>query len=75
MGEIVCQDGQASSLWEEEAGRIGADEGSMVANGLIRTVLAIDAARDGNPIDLEEHGLRLNPHGRFFVPTVQEAGA
>lgn len=75
LGEIVCQDGQASPLWEEEAERIGVLDGSMFALGLIRAVLALDAARDGTEIDLEAHGLRLNRVCRFFVPTVQETDA
>jgi len=76
LAEIVCHRGQASPLWEvEDAASIGLLSGSLFAKGLIRTVQAIDAARDGTPIDCEDHGLRRNPRTRFFLPTMQEADA
>lgn len=75
LGEIVCRGGQASPLWDEAAADIGVVDGSMFAAGLVRTVLAIDAARDGTPIDCVEHGLRLDPRCRFFLPTTAEADA
>ncbi|MFG3338742.1 hypothetical protein [Glycomyces sp. NPDC048151] len=75
LGEVVCCDKQASPLWEDPAADIRLEKGSMFEKGLIRTMLAIDAARDGTPIDCDEHGLRLDIAGRFFLPTVQEASA
>jgi hypothetical protein len=73
LGEVVCCDTQASPLWEEAAADIRLEKGSMFESGLVRTLLAIDAARDGTPIDREEHGLRLYAQSRFPLPTVQEA--
>jgi len=75
LGEVVCCQGEASALWEEPAAEICLDEGTMFERGLVRTVLAIDAAREGTPIDCDEHGLRLDAARRFFLPTVQEARA
>jgi hypothetical protein len=72
LGEVVCCQGNASALWDEPAAEIRLDEGTLFEAGLIRTVLAIDAAREGTPIDCDEHGLRLDAASRFFLPTVQE---
>jgi hypothetical protein len=75
LGEVVCRVGQASPLWERTAAEMGVVEGSMFASGLIRTVLAVDAAREGTPVNLDEHGLRLDARSRFSLPTVQEAAS